>query len=524
MSAAVGAYREAWTSAHPGQSMVSADDWCSLAARRGRYELYWRIYQNDVYRRLNNLSSGYKSQLGLYRHTRGCYNPASRIIEFGVSHLYSGPLDPMVGDGKEKTTCIPIDNASDAARKAIGVIIRDSRWEARKAIWVRWGYVCGDVALRICDDPIKKLVTWEPVHPGVFTWVKRDEQGNVIEYEICEQRLDPRPSWNVSNQAPNRYVEYRETADLDGDNVIFRTYLDGAPYAWTDNGAEWMVPYGFIPLVWTEHIDAGLGYGMSELELGRAKIDEVNDLGSKLHDQIRKEVEGYWFFAGVPDPKQSIQKTATRPTATNTEPNRQEMNALYFSDPSARPHSLVSPLKIAEVTAEIRQQLDSLEDDYPELRFERVRTGGTVSGEALRVARQPTAARIEQRRPPYDHSFATAIRMALAIGGYRGYEGFQGFGLDDVYVGKLMDLRIAPRSVFAVDEVDRVAEKQARFTALQTAVAAGLPLQIAMADLGYSEKDVTETMAIKDAAAKAALEAAAKITPVVAPRSMLSPA
>lgn len=522
LTAATAAFRETWTAAHPGQPVV-VDDWCAFASRRGRYELYWRIYQNDIYRRIHHISSGYKAQYALYRHTRGCYSPASRIVEFGVAHLYSGPLDPLMGDGKETANCLPIVNADEATRKALARLMRDSRWATRNAVASRWGYVCGDVGVKVCDDPDKGIVALEPVHPGTVSWLKRDDQGHVIEYEILERRLDPRTVFLPGNgnglvqgQVLGRYVEYRETAELEGQNVVYRTYLDNSLYDWTGNGATWSVAYGFVPLVWIEHIDAGLGFGMSELELGRAKIDEVNDLGSKLHDQIRKEVEGAWFFAGVPDPQKALQKTATRPTPTNPEPTRQEQTVFYAVDPAARPHSLVSPLKIAEVSAEVRQQLDSLEDDYPELRFERVRTGGTVSGEALRVARQPAAARIEQRRPAYDQGLAMAMKMALAIGAMRGYEGYQGLGSPDLQSGPLAELQIAPRPVFAVDELDKLAEKQARFTALKTATDAGLPLEIAMADLGYDQADVAEVTRLKE-------EAQAKMAALAPPPAVNGP-
>jgi hypothetical protein len=124
-----------------------------------------------------------------------------------------------------------------------------------------------------------------------------------------------------------------------------------------------------------------------------------------------------------------------------------------------------------------------------------------ISGEALRVARQPAAARIEGRRPAYDHALTWALKAALVIGGERGLPGYEGLGLADWEGPRLDALRIGRRPVFAAEAADEVAEKLAKYQALKAATDAGLPLEVALADLGWDPKDVAEVKQLKDEAA-----------------------
>lgn len=509
--AGVNAFREAYFASDPSYP-VQADGWGDWGARRARYAVYWAMYANDVYRQIRSFSQPYKTQYGLYKHTRGCYNPAARIVGFAQTHLMGGGLDPLAGDGSQAPTALPIETADERLRVALARLWWDSNWQTKKSIFTLWGATFGDVALTVCDDPDAGLVAIDVVHPATIRWIDWTSRGEVRSYIREELRRDPRAADPLRDITVRRDAQptatFTETAELQGDVVLYRTYCDGLPYDWRPgpdgrpmgvrpgSQPEWEAPYGFVPFFPVRHIDIGSGWGQSELEAGRLKIDEVNDLGSKLHDQIRRMVEGAWLMAGVADP--SVSPVMPRGTATTQrpEPERSQLKTLYTTEAGARPWSLVGDLDITATAAEIRQALDNLEDDYPELRFERLRTGGEISGEALRVARQPAAARIEERRTGYDYAMVQAQMAAVAIGGWRGYDGYRGFGLES-YSASAPTHRIARRPVFAVEPADELADKTARYQALKTATDAGIPLPIAMADLGWSEADIAEAVQAK---------------------------
>src|SRR5690606_6064623 len=121
---------------------------------------------------------------------------------------------------------------------------------------------------------------------------------------------------------PAHLVTYTETAERGaGEDVIFTTYLNGQPYPWNGQAAEWVEPYGFIPLVLIHHNDVGLDWGWSELHPARSKIHELDDLASMLSDQVRKSINTVWLFTG--DKPSSAPSLAGRTaTADLPEPGR----------------------------------------------------------------------------------------------------------------------------------------------------------------------------------------------------------
>lgn len=522
-SAAVTTFRAEMTRRDPAV-IVPPDQ--EYSRRAGLYALHWSFYANDVYQTINRQASSYKAARGLYRHTRGCYNPAARIAGFYRSYLWGGPLDRKAGDGQGIASALPIEGANAAFRAALSRLWWDSNWQVKKDVLTLWGTVLGDVALTIRDEPGAGLVSLEAVHPATVRWVDRDPRGEVIAYVRQEDRPDPRaprPDGRAGTVAP-RMVCYTEVAELVNGpagmgalgKVHYRTFLDGAPFDWRvgpdgrarGNGPgaqpEWDAPYGFVPLWLIAHIDAGLPWGLSEFDAGRDKFDEVNDLGSKLHDHVRRATEGDMLLAGVRDPSQTPVAPRTGRTASDPQPGRTQKKFLY-AEKDAKAYSLINDLDLAHVSAEIRQQLDGLEDDYPELRFERLRTGGQVSGEALRVARQPAARRVAERRPSYDYALVQAQMAAVAIGGWRGYDGYDGYGLND-YSAASPNHSIADRPVFEVEPADRLAEKQQRGVALKALTDAGVPFEAAAAEVGYAPAEVQAMTAQREAEANQAVD------------------
>ena len=263
------AFREAFLSADTLASPGS-DDFADFDARRVRYEILWAFYENTAYRSIHAWATAYKAQYGLYKYIRSLYNPAFRLAEFWKTHLWGGSLDPAAGDGDVVTSALPIEIGSASRgpgnaglRPAISQIWTWSNWPIRKDVITLWGTILGDVGIRVVDDTARAKVYLAAVHPGTLAGVTLDAYNNVKAYTIEEARTHP--------DHPAETVTYTETAERGyGDDVIFRTTLNGTPYAWNGAAAEWVEPYGFIPLVLIRHNDTGLPWGWSELHPSRA--------------------------------------------------------------------------------------------------------------------------------------------------------------------------------------------------------------------------------------------------------------
>ena len=496
--AAYRAFREPQLVTEP----VDAEDFADFEARRLRYAIYWSFFENTAYRSIRKWSHAYKIQHGLYRYIRNIYNPAHRLGTFWQTHLMGGLLDPEAGagmaEGGGEPTALPIETENEALRAAIAELWALSNWGINKDIYTLQGTVFGDVALEVVDDREREAVYLRVVHPSKVKEVTLDPFGNVKGYVFEEARPHP--------QGGSQVVTYTEEATRSGDNVLYQTYLNGSPYAWNEV-AEWEEPYGFVPLVVVKHNDVGLDWGWAEMHPGRGKFQEVDDLASKLSDQVRKMVDSPWLFAGVNKPSSTATATS-RDSETYQEgssslnrpqPGREEMPALY-GPVEAKAYPLVAPLDIAATTEYLRDLLAELEREFPELQMDIWSAGGDASGRALRVARQRAESKVRQRRMVYDGALVRAQAMAVSIGGFRGYDGFQGFSLDSYGKGDL-EHSIGKRPVFAQDPLDDIEVDKEFWAAANEAVKSGMPLKLYLQKQGWSEEDLAELEAEQEAQA-----------------------
>jgi len=492
------AFREAYMSA----DTLDEEEFGDFDVRKLRYYIYWAFFENTVYRsRIHTWSTSYKKQHALYKYIRSLYNPAFRLGDFWQAHLMGGLLDPLAGDGQAEPSALPIivppENTNDVAlRAAISQLWKWSNFQSRKDIFTLYGAVMGDTGLRVVDDTKRKKVYLEVIHPGTISDVTLDPFGHVKAYEIQEEREHP--------DCAGRTVTYTEVAERDGRSVVYKTLLDGEPYAWNGVAAEWAEPYGFVPVVLCRHNDVGLDWGWSELHPARSKFHEVDDLSSALSDQIRKTVNVIWLFTGQNKPKTPT-LTGADSSTSRPEPGREEINALYASNPQADVKALVAPLNIADTTTYLSMLLERLEEDYPELRYEKLRAA-QVSGEALREARKPVEEKVVQRRTNYDNGLVQAQMMALSIGGYRKI--FPGFGLESFEAGAL-DHSIGKRSVFTIDPVSELERDKLFWEVGELAGKAGVPLSRFLKLQNWTDEQIAEVVDSEEYLQKQELRSAA---------------
>ena len=474
------------------QSPGQYEDW---GARATRYAVLWAYYENTAYSNVHSWAQALRSQdTAVYQYIRNIYNPANRLGAFWQTHLMGGSLDPMAGDGIDEPSALPIDYAgpdglSNKFSVAIAELWKWSNWQKRKGIWTLWGSTMGDVGMRIVDDVEKGRVYLSLVDPSTIKSVDADEYGNTKGYTIEEQRVNP--------ESPSQMATYTEDCYRDNDLVVWETSLNGKPYAWPTNPAGrngepldmWVEPYGFVPFVVTQHIDVGLDWGWSEMHAGRGKIREIDDLASMLSDQVRKTVNAVPVFIGAKPGNVSLSKTAD--TDARPQMGREQTPILYIPDPQGGVDWMVAPIDYEGVLKHMIGIIEEIERDYPELRFDRLRASGEVSGRALQIARQPAEAKVLERRVEYDTSLVKAQQMAVAIGGWRGYDGYQGFSLDSFGRGDLQHT-IGDRPVFAMSEMDRLDEKKTFWQIVSESSDAPIPVETILADLGWTAEQLAD--------------------------------
>lgn len=479
--AASQAFRESFTSTN---ELNASDPFASFNGRTARYKINFAMYENTAYRDVHTWAQSYKTEYGLYRFIRNIESPASRLGDFWQSHLWGGLLDAEAGDGKAKPSALPIVTDSIELRKAIAKVWEWSNWQGEKDVVTLRGAVLGDSFIRVEDDPERRKVYLSALHPGSVKEIEIDAWGNVKEYVLEEQRLDPEKG-NV--------VTYREEVTRgEGDNIVYKTYVNGSLYPWGKE-AEYEIPYGFVPLVFIRHRNVGSDWGWSEMHAGMSLFREVDDQASLLNDQIRKMVNSVWLFSGVSASDNGVTVGKSDPTDDNPQAGREDTPALY-GPIGASAQALVSPLDINATALRIEKLVSKIERDYPELADNISNATGVASGRALRIARQPVIDRVENRRPNYDTALVRAHQMAIAIGGWKKYDAaFSGYDLNSFKAGKL-NHTIAERPVFAKDPLDDLEVDTQFWTTAKAAKDAGgmVAMRRFFLKNGWTEKEVKE--------------------------------
>ena len=479
------AFREAYLTA----PVVDTLDWSEQKARRLRYAMLWAQYEQTSYRNAHAWATAYRKQYSLYKYVRPIYNPAYRLGEFWKAHLFGGLLDTEAGDAG----AIPIETENETLREAIADLWKYSRWPVQKDILTVRGAILGDAAIQVVDDVRRKKVYLSLLHPGTIEYVEKDPFGNVKAYGLKEERADPRK--DVGS------VIYAEQISRSGDLVVYKTFLNGEPYAWPDNTdrtgqavATWSEPYTFIPLVVIQHNDVGLDWGWSELHPIRGKVQEADELASMFSDQVRKTIDPLWLMKGMK--KATLTMSGASATTARPDPGREEIQAIWNVPVDGEAEAMVAKLDLENVLMHLNAIVEEIERDVVELGTDIHTASGDASGRALRVARQPVVAKVTQRRANYDAAMVAAHQMGVAIGGFRGY---YPFSLDSYAAGDL-DHTVADRPVFEEDALDKIEIDAAFWSAAGQAIKAGLPLKVYLAEAGWDDERIStiETEEVTD--------------------------
>ncbi len=458
------------------------DEFARRENRLLRYAVFEALVDGTAFTDQHVWSIGAKTQLGLYRHIRPVFNPSYRLVEFYRSVIWGGALDLH----RAEKGAIPIrfgykGELENSIRAQICKIWRDSNWPIVKGIVTQYGATYGDVGIRIVDDPEKRRVTLEVVHPRDIVSVERDIYGHIKGYVI--ERI-------VS--LGDKSVVYREEAIREKDEmgrntsgVIFRTYKDGELYAWNGIAAEWREDYGFVPFVLIQHNNVGEAWGWSELHPGWRKFIELDDMASKLHDQIRKTVHPMLLanFASAEIRKtKRVQYKESDATAESPQPGREELPILFVDRPDARLMPILAELPIGEVVEEINNMIREFERDYPELQMDIWRIERDTSALALSRVRKRVERKVLERRENYDNALTRALQMALSIARMRGY--YKDIDLEAYDNGQLDFWVDSERPVFDIDESEFV-ERKLRFWQAVATGSSVVPPDVVLEDMGW---------------------------------------
>lgn len=369
-------------------------EWGYYDERRFRYFIYMHYYHNTIYSTINNiLAQRYKAEHKLYKFIRGIHNPVERLVEIYVAHLYGGNINfDTLLDG-----AIPFSYDDNKTLEDLTTILYASNWQYNKELFVRLAAIYGDVFLHIVDETDNVYI--EVIDPNNVEYVVKDENNEITEARIAYVSPDDNTKVIVA-------ILNKETLSYYSTNL-----MSYKPFKVLDNSSQLMDsypnPYGFVPLVHIKFKDVGKEWGVNAFNAQIPKIDEINDLGTLLDDNVRNTVQTLYHLKGG---------TGTQITSNINDATRDDIRVIYAQGEF---QSLGNSLNIQGALAAIDSLKNELANDLPALALAELREQANLTAPGVRAAYTDGIKRLRVVQGSLDLGFSKALAMALGIASYR---------------------------------------------------------------------------------------------------------
>ncbi len=460
------------------------------------YSLAWAYYRQTAFANHREWAS-YITERQLYRLTRLIYNPVTPIVDFYADNIWLAPNETA-----NQALVTPLEQETD--EQIIDAIAQIDQWSGFRSsslVIKRYAAATGCVLVEGIDDLGRQKVLHNAVWPGYVTDIELNDVGDVQSYTL---------EYTAWDRAAKTQYTYRKEVTKE----TFSYFRDGRPFIPEGRTAEVEPnPYGFVFAVWIKHADDGGDYGLPAMPAFH-KVDEINSLASHLHDNIHKMIESPKVIS-----TDGVILPISGASAGAAEPNRQ--GRLYMDDPryehaffktgqGAGVLDLAGSLKLGESQPYLRDAIESLNDDYPELQAAAIiRENSQLSGAALERMLTPAQNKLDSAQAGYNAQLVKLRQMQLAVAGMRANGGgwmnktkqqdlFRPFSLNSYAKGEL-DFAIRPASLVGETEAeqeDLLMKKAARAGALEGIIDRREQLRIA----GFSDVTVEEILKREEAA------------------------
>jgi len=449
------------------------------------FSMCWAYYRSTMFSRRDDVTAwvAYLAARELYKHTRLIYNPVPQIVDFYVDNIWQPANDPVF----ESLVTPLTNNTDDKIKGAVAQLDQWGNWLSDMQIVKRYAAATGNVLIEGIDDLDREKVTHKTIWPGYVKELELSASGDVLAYTL---------EYDVWDSDLKKTYRYKQVVDKEK-RAYFRNDKPFVPPGQTEAVEE--NPYGFVFAVWIKHNDDGADNGLPACK-DYNKIDNVNSLASHLDDYIHKAIESPKVISTKGEIVPIIGGTRNKETGIIT-PEDPRLNWVVLkTEEGASVSDLSGLLDITAASPELKRQLDSFENDYPELQANSIiRENSQLSGAALERMLGPAQNRLDGVQSGYNNQLTKLRQMGIAVAGMRTKDWKQGtkqqsvfapFNLDSYSQGQL-DFHIK-RSVLVQNTEVEDAElygKKLDNVAKATGI---LPLDDRLMYLGIDEKRRSE--------------------------------
>lgn len=492
-----------------------------LDYRLKRYHHNWDLYEGTAFAHLSDWGD-YKSVYGLYRGIRQVWDIAHEIVEFYVSHIWSGSL---ASDGLNLpdgvANAVPL--AEDTPPKLAACIATLFKWwnfQELKDLIVRYTAAIGELLVEVDDDVEAGKVRIEMIWPGYVTDIRLDPVGNITYYCIqytyydrdegksflFRREVDKEYIRTYRDNKPWNYVDtpIPEGTDPDGlmDGLSFGQSISNGYIIGGEDGYERPNPYGFVPARWFRHHKVMGVRGEPAIYSTQQQMDEINALMSHLLDKAHTSLESPILISGDVTPNRltsaltGLFGSAKRAFTADLDDGRavgEEINIL--EGPQGTTMSTIE-LKITEAGEAVDRLIKAIEKKCPEVVFyTELRAMTQVTGPSAGSLLGDVDRKVKQTAPGYDSGLRGLTQIGTAIAGMRLAEGaggwaektkdqqkFAGFDLDSYAKGEL-DYDIMPRPLIPIS-----AKEKLEILQMKKLVMPFIPETVIAKEAGYTDE------------------------------------
>lgn len=381
-------------------------------------------------------------------------NPTERSVEFFVSKI-------LAGDS------INVTSESQGVTDSIQQIYTWSNLLGKKSAYIRDYALLGDLFLKVRNTEDKVLI--ENIDPSYVSVVNYDTRGNVIEIRIDIPFVsdDGKDWWYTEYWSKSdQYVavwEHQQSRETSLDQL-------GDP-----NKYAFLSEYGidFIPIVGVQFRDVNKPRGYSCVYHALDKIDEINRVMTRLHEQIFVGSSRMWFV-------DVSNKAGGKPVVLDGLGKNQKDGAMIAIN--GNPISAVPNLPYSNLLDVVKNMAEELIRDLPELRAYSLQESSNISGKSIALLLEPAIERAEEAQANLIRGLERADSIGLTLGVFSGiFPSSLG-----TYERGDFEHQIVPNDMRALP-IDEKA------TGLNSLITAGIPLPIAMQFAGFTQDEIDQT-------------------------------
>ena len=374
-------------------------------------------------------------------------NPANRVVEFYAALLWPG---------HDLSVSMPILAANEAILAPIENIQKWSNFAINKQMAARQFATLGDMFIK-CNTKLNQAGEVTAVYqsfldPTYVSEIKTDERGflTYLRMDIPQYEEDVRGQeketvhtevWDKTAQTWRIWLHEK---GLDEELEKLGTPTRSGNFEESFGG-------DYIPIVYQEFRKDGNGRCSGAFVPALDKIDEINSKATRLaqllfrHGKADKMLVSDTTDAnGRPLPPPKIDSLVS---ADNTVVIQGEK---FYKLPSGyRIEHLIAQLDYESHLTAIQGDMDELQQDLPELAYNRIAEASDLSGRALRYMLEAAVSRLLEARGNGEAAFVRANEMCLSIGQNAGL--FKNLG---TFESGAFDHAFKPRPVLTPDKLE----------------------------------------------------------------------